>query len=149
MADISRTTTIHRPPDQVWAALVDFGAIGDWAPNVDHSTVSHHGGDGEAGAVGTVRRVQAGRMALLETIVTADEPERLAYDITGLPKVVRSAVNAWTLRPVGDRATEVTLTSTVDCGPRPPQQLVARIVSRVMARQSDAMLGGLKQHLEV
>jgi hypothetical protein len=41
----------------------------------------------------------------------------------------------------------VTLATHVDCGPRPPQQLVARLVARRLAKASDAMLDGLAAHL--
>ena len=50
--------------------------------------------------------------------------------------------NDWHLRPV-DAGTEVTITTTVDAGPRPPQRLVARLVARRMAATSDQMLAGL------
>ncbi len=143
MAEVTETTTVRRPPADVWATLAAFDRIIDWAPNVDHSSLTTAQADG----VGAARRVQVGRNALLEEVVEWESGERLGYSITGLPPVVRSATNTWRLEPTAD-GTTVTLTSSVDVGPRPPQQFVARIVGKVMAKASRDMLGGLQQHLE-
>ena len=42
----------------------------------------------------------------------------------------------------------VTLTSTVEIGAGPLARLAERVVGRVMAKQSDAMLAGLAHRLE-
>jgi uncharacterized protein YndB with AHSA1/START domain len=134
----SRSRTIQASPQAVWDVLADFGWISRWAGNVDHSCLLTGGGPG----VGMTRRIQTGRTTVVERIVTWLPPTTLAYELEGLPPVVRSARNRWDLTADGT-ATRVTLTSTVDAGPRPPQQLVARVVGRVLARQSDVMLTGL------
>ena len=105
-------------PEAVWAVLADFGGISRWAPNVDHSCLTTEQPEG----VGTVRRVQVGRNALLERVVEWEPGRRLAYEIEGLPAVVRSVTNTWELEGSGG-ATTVTLTSQIDTGPRPPHQL--------------------------
>lgn len=143
MAAAVETIRIARPPEVVWAKLADFGAISRWAPNVDHSSSATARSDD----VGAVRRVQVGRNAFLERVVEWVPEERLAYSIEGLPPVVRSVTNTWQLEGSGP-ATTVTLTSRIDAGPRPPQQVVARLVGRVLARASRQMLAGLKTHLE-
>lgn len=135
---MSRHRTIHASPEAVWGVLADFASISRWADNVDHSCLLQTGEPG----VGAARRIQAGRTVLVERIVTWVPLTTLAYDLEGLPPVVRSARNRWDLAPEAG-ATHVTLTSTVDAGPRPPQHLIARIVGRVLARQSDTMLAGL------
>jgi uncharacterized protein YndB with AHSA1/START domain len=143
MAETVETVCLDCPHEAVWEVLADFGAIGRWAPNVDHSclTTQHREGPG------TTRRVQVGRNALLERIVEWEPEHRLAYTIEGLPRVVRSVTNTWTLVE-SDGSTTVTLTSTVDTGPRPPRQLVARVVAQLLAKASRQMLAGLKAHLE-
>jgi carbon monoxide dehydrogenase subunit G len=147
MTTVERTGSIPAPPSEVWAVLADFAAIGTWAPNVDHSCLLT---DQEAG-VGTARRIQTGRTTLVETVVTwsapaTDEPGVLSYSLTGLPKVVRSVTNTWQL--TRDAAgTAVTLTSTVDAGPRPPQKVIARVVGRKLASASDEMIAGLTSHI--
>lgn len=147
MKEITRTRRIGRSAAEVWATLADFGAIATWVPSVDHSSLLN---DPEARPdhLGLVRRVQIGRRTLLERVVVWEEPTNLAYAITGLPKVVRSFANAWSLVPVDGGATEVTITSTLDCGPRPPQQLIAGLVGRTVGKESDGMLAGLADHLE-
>ncbi len=146
MIAISRRRTIASTPQAVWDVLADFGTIVTWAENVDHSCLLRS--EGSATAIGTTRRIQAGRNTIVERIVEVDAPHALAYDLEGFPPRVRHVRNRWTLVPAGDTATDVTLTSSVDLGPRPPQQLAARILGTVLAKQSDVMLAGLADHLE-
>jgi carbon monoxide dehydrogenase subunit G len=145
---VERSRTIPAHLTKVWDVLADFDRLAVWAPNADHTCwLDEPRDDGEM--VGRARRVQAGRVVLVETITVWEPPARLAYDLGGLPAVVTSAVNEWRLRvdpSDGDR-TVVTLATHVDCGPRPPQQLVARLVARRLAKASDAMLDGLAAHL--
>ena len=137
-AETSRASVVAAPVAAVWALLADFGSLARWVPEVDHSCRLHAGPVG----VGTVRRVQVGRTTLLETVTSWSPPSRLSYDITGLPPALRHVANDWRLEEV-DHGTEVTVTTTVDAGPRPPQRLVARLVARRMAATSDQMLAGL------
>lgn len=143
MADIDRTRTIAAAPMEIWDVLADFGAISSWADNVDHSCILVRGTE----PVGTTRRVQVGRDALVERIVEFDPPNVLAYDIEGLPKRLHRVTNRWALRQSGS-ASVVTLNTTVEIGSRPVQQLAERVLCRVMARQSDAMLAGLTKRME-
>ncbi len=145
MADIRRTRTIAAASHQIWDILADFGSISSWADNVDHSCILTHGPDSEP--VGTTRRIQAGRDTLVERITESDPPHALAYDVDGLPKRLRRVANRWTLRPAAD-GTVVTLTSTVEIGPRAIHKLAERLLCRVLARQSAVMLAGLANRLE-
>jgi carbon monoxide dehydrogenase subunit G len=141
-ASVRRSRQLAAPPDAVWSVLARFGDLARWAPGVDHACLLH---DGEL-APGIVRRVQVGRMVLLETVDEVELARRLGYRIDGLPPVLRRVRNDWELRPAGG-GTEVAVTTTVDAGPRPPQQLVARLVARRLAAASDSMLEGLADHL--
>lgn len=141
-ATVHRTARIGAPADAVWAVLARFGDLARWATDVDHSCLLH---DGDL-AVGLVRRVQVGRATLLETVDVVEAGRRLGYRIDGLPRVLRGVRNDWELAPAGD-ATHVTLRSTVDAGARPPQELVARLAARRLAKASDSMLAGLARHL--
>jgi uncharacterized protein YndB with AHSA1/START domain len=145
VARIDRTRTITAAPQEVWEVLADFGALSTWVDRVDHSSILNHGPDG--GPIGTERRVQMGRNTLVERIVEFDPPHTLAYDIEGLPKRLRRVNNRWTVRPQGS-STVVTLTSTVEIGSSPVQQLAERVMCRVMTRESDGLLAGLAQRLE-
>jgi uncharacterized protein YndB with AHSA1/START domain len=149
VAEIQRTRTIEAPVQEIWDLLADFGALSSWAGNADHSCVLQHEPDGEP--IGTARRVQIKRDVVVERITEFEPPRALAYDIEGLPKRLRRVNNRWTLEPVTpDSASKtlVTLTSTVEIGPRPPQKLVERALCRFLARQSDSMLAGLANQLE-
>jgi uncharacterized protein YndB with AHSA1/START domain len=143
-----RHRTIPAHLTRVWDVLADFDRLAVWAANADHTCwLDEDRPDGEM--VGRARRVQAGRVVLVETITVWEPPARLAYDLGGLPRVVRSAVNEWRLRvdPSDADRTSVTLATHVDCGSRPPQQLVVRLVARRLAGASDVMLDGLAAHL--
>ena len=148
MITTERTSTIEAHLTRVWDVLADFDNLAVWADNADHTCwLDDAPDDGEM--VGRARRVQAGRVVLVERITVWEPPARVAYDLGGLPPVVKSATNDWRLAVDPDDAdrTVVTLATSVDCGPRPPQRLIARLVGRRLAAASDVMLSGLAQHL--
>jgi hypothetical protein len=80
VADIDRSRTIAADPKEVWDVLADFGSISSWADNIDHSCILNHGSE----PVGTTRRVQIGRNALVERITEFDTARVLTYDVEGL-----------------------------------------------------------------
>jgi len=141
MAVVVEALTVDRPVATVWATLANFADISRWAPNVDHSCLTSD----REGGVGAIRRVQSGRVALLETVTVWEPEQLLGYSISGLPSVIRSVTNTWSLRASGS-TTDVTLTSEVDAGPRPPQQVVARVAGRALAKASRQMLDGLAEY---
>ncbi|UXA05176.1 SRPBCC family protein [Mycobacterium sp. SMC-2] len=148
MSDIHRSRTIAARIGDIWEILADFGSISSWAGNVVHSCILFSGPDG--GPLGTARRVQVKRDALVERITEFEPPRALGYDIEGLPSRLRRVSNRWTLAPTaGESATTmVTLTSTVEIGPHAMQALAERVLCRFLARQSEAMLAGLANRLE-
>lgn len=149
MSLVDRTRTIGSPVTAVWNVLADFDRLAEWADNADHTAWLDDPAP-NGGMVGRARRVQAGRVVLVETITVWEPPTRLAYDLGGLPPIVKSATNEWQLvaDPSDANSTIVTLTTNVDCGARPPQQLISRLVAGRLAKASDVMLAGLAQHLE-
>lgn len=144
VAALDRTRTIAATPAQIWDVLADLGALSGWAPSVDHSCILL----GEPPAVGTTRRVQVGRNVLVERITEFDPQFALGYDIEGLPKLLGKVGNRWSLAPTSGGHTLVTVTSTVNVGPRLDQRLAERVGCRVLARRSDEMLAGLAGRLE-
>lgn len=144
MAELDRSRVIAASPTQIWEVLADFGAIASWV-DVDHSCILTHGPDG---LVGTARRVQIGRNTLVETITECDPQYVLAYEIEGLPKVLGTVSNRWTLEPTSGGETIVTITTTVRKGSGRTQQLVERLTSQALARGSDIMLAALAKRLE-
>ncbi|MBY0441986.1 MAG: SRPBCC family protein [Mycobacteriaceae bacterium] len=146
MANIHRARTIAAAPEEVWNLLADFGSINSWAANIAHSCILNQGSDG--GPLGTTRRVQVGRNALVERITEFDPPHALAYDIEGLPLRLPRVTNRWTLQPTPDGATVVTITSTVEIGSPLLLKLAAHLPCQLLARQSGVMLAGLANRLE-
>jgi uncharacterized protein YndB with AHSA1/START domain len=135
---VVRTRLLPAAPDAVWARLADFAGIATWAPNVGHSSTLTE----NVAGLGARRRIQSGRLALVETVTGWEPGHRLRYDVDGLPPIVHSASNTWELEPTGT-ATTVTLTTIVDAGARPPQRLVAKLVGHRMGEAADQMLTGL------
>ena len=96
--------------------------------------------------IGTVRRVQIARQTLVERVVAWDPPSTLSYTIEGLPPMVGSARNTWTLTPAG-RVTEVTLTTEIDTGRNPAKMAIAKKVLERMAVASEFMLAGMVERV--
>ena len=142
MATVVKSTSVPASPDEVWAVLSDFAAISEWASNVDHSCLLSDQTEG----VGMVRRIQTGRTTVVETVTRWEPGVALSYALTGLPAVIRSLTNTWTLEPLSDTtstSTTVTLTTEVDAGSRPPQKGIAKVVGRKLGQASDEMLAGI------
>ena len=139
MIEVSRSCDVDASPSAVWAVLADFATISSWAANVDHSCLM----SGQTEGVGMVRRIQSGRTTLLEQVVTWAPSATLSYELRGLPSVVRSATNTWTIVETAS-GSRVSLTSQVDSGPRPSQQLVAKAVGHKLGQASDQLIAGLK-----
>ena len=142
MADAARSREIAAPPDTVWATLADFTAISTWAPDVDHSCLL----SAQESGVGTVRRIQTGRIVVVERVIQWEDGLALGYRIEGLPAAISSVTNTWRLEPsvVGTR---VSVCTAVSVGRRPPQQLAARAIAKRLAGVSERMLGGLRDHV--
>lgn len=138
MATVERTGLIEGSVEEVWALLSDFANISRWAPNVDHSSLMTD----ERGGVGAVRRIQTGGTTVLETIETWEDCVELSYRISGLPPVIKHVTNTWRLGASG-RHTLVRLTTEIDAGSRPPQQVIAKVVGRKLGEVSDQMIAGL------
>ena len=143
MSTVERTGLIGAPVDAVWAVLSDFAAISAWAPNVDHSCLMTEQADG----IGAVRRIQTDRSTILETVENWESGVTLSYRITGLPPVIKSVTNTWRIGASGD-STMVRLTTEIDAGHKPPQQVIAKAVGRRLAATSEQMIAGLTEHVE-
>ena len=140
MSDVltTRSVRVGATAAEVWATLSALDRISDWADNVDHSTMATE----QAGGIGAARRVQAGRLALIETVTVWEPDQALAYTIDGLPPLVRSVTNRWRLDGVVG-GTLVSLTTAIDPGPSVRGRVGSRILGVAMARASRQMLAGL------
>ena len=138
MTTVERSVHIPADADEVWAVLADFGDLARWTRPVQHCWLVSDRTEG----IGAIRRVQVGRMAMIEEIVTWEPERALGYTINGLPPIVRHATNTWTLALSGGE-TRVTLTSDIDTGSRPPLSLVARAIAKRLAVASELMVADL------
>lgn len=144
LVHVQRSRHLAHDPSAIWAVLARFDRIVDWAPKVSHSTFTTEQHEG----IGTARRVQVGRQALIET-VTIWEPERsLAYAITGLPPLVAGVTNRWDINADVDGRTFVTMTSVIDPGPGAKGKVGSRVLKVPLGQAGDSMLGGLAAHLD-
>jgi carbon monoxide dehydrogenase subunit G len=136
---VTSSNHVNASLGDVWRQLADFAAIAQWAPNCDHSSWASDIRDG----IGAVRRVQVGRIAVLETVIEWKPEVALAYRLTGLPPQAGKVTNRWSLEPADDGGTDLTLTTSIDPLPGPPGRIVAQILSRQMAKANRQMLAGL------
>lgn len=141
VAVTSRSRVIAAPLQAIWDVLADFGSLSSWVDRADHSCVLNHAPDGNV--LGTTRRIQFGRLVAVETVTEFEAGAALAYDVAGLPPMVRTFANRWTLRPDGD-GTEVTITTTAEARTR----LLNPIVRRVASKQADELLACLARRME-
>lgn len=135
---LEKSVTIDATPATAWSVLADFGAIASWVPLIGHSCLL---GDISEG-IGATRRVQIARQVLVERVVTWEPGRTLAYDIDGLPPIVGTPRNTWTLSPTKE-GTRVALTTTIDTGRNPLKKFAAGKALERMALASDMMLAGL------
>ena len=135
---LEKSLTIDTTPDIAWSVLADFGAIASWVPLIGHSCLLGETSEG----IGATRRVQIARQVLVERVVTWEPGRSLAYDIEGLPPIVGTPRNTWTLSP-NKEGTRVALTTTIDTGRNPLKKFAAGKALERMALASDMMLAGL------
>ena len=138
MIELTQSRELTSSPQEIWAVLSDFAAISRWASNVDHACLMSEQTSGR----GMVRRIQSSRNVVIETVTTWQPEKTLAYTIEGLPPVIKSLTNTWTLKKI-TQGTKVTLITRIDAGPRPPQILIAKAVGKKMSQAAEQMLSGL------
>jgi len=106
----SFSTTIQARPERVWTVVADIGTHASWSPK----EYSMRWVDGEPNAVGSTfhsvgsipgKRHNENDVEITERV----EPTRFAFRANDPQGVF---LNEWDLRPVGEDATEVTLTLT-------------------------------------
>ena len=134
----SRTMAASR--EQLWAVLADFAAISAWAPGVDHSCLLSESATG----IGATRRVQTGRITLVECVTKWEPRSNLSYTIDGLPPMVALARNEWQLEAVA-AGTVVTILTNLEPGPRAAHKLLVRALGLKFTSAGKQMLAGLAE----
>ena len=153
MSSFTVETTIAAPPERVWQALADIGAIARWNPGV---VASHTTGD-RPGGLDAERYCDLGGGNYLHERVVAWEPERaLTMRITETNLPFAAADIAFTLEPApnGGRAdaaphSRVTLTPTYRLRFGPLGRLLDAVYVRSQYRRGmAALLDGLRREVE-
>ena len=110
---IATSTVLPAAPEQVWALLRDFAAIGDWHPFLPSARIER----GPADRVGSVRVFPAAGDHRERLVALDDRARRIEYafeDTAGLP--VRDYLSAMRVEPVdGGTRTFVEWSATFDC----------------------------------
>lgn len=144
MAPITTTAEIDRPPDEVFAYVIDPSTFPEWQQGV----VSGHM-DAPTTRVGskctTVRRI-GGRQRVVTTEITEYDPPRRWAD-RGIEGPIRAVVGV-TVEPLTD-GSRSRLTITLDfTGHGIGRLLVPLVVRRQAAAEMPANMTRLKQRLE-
>jgi uncharacterized protein YndB with AHSA1/START domain len=145
MPSFSTEIRIAATPNEVWQVLADLGGIDRWNPGVLHSK----GTPGDIAGVGAGRHcLLAGEKYIDEEVVDWQPAERLTMRIVATNLPLKSADVCFTLSDAGG-ATLVTVTPeyTVLYG-KFGKFLDLLIVRRRYQRGMNALLAGLKRHLE-
>ncbi len=95
--DLVVTITLPVPPETVWATLARFEDVAQWGRGVSQSSLLSERGVGHRRRASSAGRA-APPCARRHRLGAA---ERAGYTIEGLPAIVRSATNTWTLAAHG------------------------------------------------
>ncbi|MEM9202732.1 MAG: SRPBCC family protein [Actinomycetota bacterium] len=136
-------TVVHRgraaaAPAEVWRVLGDYFALATWAGAIDHSSAM----TATPAGLDASRRVALGSTVLIENVVAWEPGQEMAYEIVGLPPLIRRAENRWRLAADGD-GTSVELTATIEPGPRPPMKIAAKAVARRVGATNRSLVDDL------
>ena len=145
MAEFARSIHIAAPVADVWAALDDIAAIARWNPGVRESRLIGTRPNGE----GAARFCDLGGRNYLHEEVVLHEPERaLTMRITETNLPFQHADIRFRLQPDGP-GTRVTVSPVYRLRFGPLGSLLdASYVKRTYRRGMDALLAGLKRHVE-
>lgn len=139
MAEHSTSITINATPEEIWEVLADFATISTWVPMIQHSCSLN----GQTSGIGACRRVQIAQQALVETVTVWEPNAAVAYTIEGMPPIVGTATNTWTMQPHAN-GTLVKLTTEIPSAWNPIQRLAASKALERMSIAATFMTTGLR-----
>ena len=146
MGSFERSIGISAPVASVWEVLADIGSIADWNPGVVRSYVT---GD-RAGDVGAARHCDlGGKNYLDEEVVEWEEGRLLTMRVVGSNMPFKTADIRFTLWAESD-GTAVTVAPEYSLkGGILGRLMDGLVVRRMYIRGMEALLSGLKAHVEV
>ena len=112
MLDLKFKRKINKPIEEVWRVVVDeFHNAHEWATGTPRCRKGEASEDFDR-----VCETESGR--LMDKITKIDsENHVLEFSVTGLPFFVRSVVSTWTLNPVSNTETELTMGPRIEVMP--------------------------------
>jgi uncharacterized protein YndB with AHSA1/START domain len=145
MPQVVNKAQIAAPPERVWRVLgEEFGAIDRWARMVPNCRLEV---DGPVG-IGATRVIAVGPLfTLRETVVVFEPGVHLAYEVWGLPSLVRSVRSDWTLHP-SEGGTEVSFVCSLEPGWGALGAGVMRLSTGQIASGLRGLLRALKREAE-
>lgn len=135
---VSTSTDVDVASDRLWTILSDYFALAEWASAIEHSSPM----TATPAGMGASRRVATAAGVIIENVVDWKPSTAMAYEIIGLPPVVDRVENRWELRGAGD-VTTVTLTCSIEPGPKPPMKVAAKAIARRIGKVNESLVSDL------
>ncbi|MGI9612724.1 MAG: SRPBCC family protein [Acidimicrobiales bacterium] len=139
MLDVKATKRINKPIEEVWRFLIDeFANSHHWAFG---ATTCRAGTETED--VDRVCETESGQ--LRDTITKIDDADHvLEFSVDGLPFFVRTVVATWSLKPVSEAETDITVGPRIETIP-----VVGRIMEIPMKKALEKLYPGMLDDLAV
>lgn len=143
---IQAALTIAAPAVPLFDLAQDYGLRLIWDPFLRE--IAFRDGASEA-AVGVRVWVRAHNGLTMEVVyLTLRRPEQVAMKMVAGPRLFAQFSGAWLFKELGPEATRVTFRYNFSCRPRMLAWATEPVVSRVLRRDMEARLAGLKRHAE-
>lgn len=146
MPTIQAALDIEAPALPLFDLAQDYGLRLTWDPFLRE--LAFRDGATEA-AVGVRVWVRAHNGMTMEVeYLTLRRPEQVAMKMVAGPRIFRQFSGAWLFKALGPQATRVTFRYNFACRPALLAWAMEPVVARVLRRDMEARLAGLKRHAE-
>lgn len=144
MPTIQAVLDIAAPIGPLFDLAQDYGRRLTWDPFL--KAIEFRDGASEA-AVGVRVWVRAHNGLTMEVeYLTLRRPEQVAMKMVAGPRMFGQFSGAWLFKPLGPRATRVTFRYNFTCRPRALAWAMEPVVGRILRRDMEARLAGLRAH---
>lgn len=146
MPTIQAVLEVAVPAAPLFDLAQDYGLRLAWDPFL--RDMKFRGGAREA-AVGVRVWVRARNGLAMEVeYITLRRPEQVAMKMVDGPRMLAQFSGAWLFKAVGEGTTRVTFRYNFTCRPRALAWALEPVVARILRRDMQARLAGLKLHAE-
>jgi uncharacterized protein YndB with AHSA1/START domain len=145
MNQLSNTTVVHAPIDQVWQTIADVGTIADWHFGVAHSPAltAHRTG------LGATRRIELyDGSTVVEEVTSVDEGRSVTVTMSEHTMPLSFGAATFAVKADGTNRTLVTMTMDYAMKYGPLGWLLNVVMlRRIMVKLLATVLAGLNHHL--